>query len=190
MTVEIVWTPPAGMAPQRVRQWREFFRAGLTGKNGYKATPEQYITMYKAQLGRCYICQRVKGINPEDPKAQGSTRLGWDHNHATGALRGLLCVRGENSCNRIVGHWKDNPEAFRRGARYLEQPPALVLAQVQRVAADLPVEDRIRLATEILGVEREAMESKVRRASLTQGMAGYTPTVVLKDETRLWTPPQ
>jgi hypothetical protein len=119
--------------------------------------------MYKAQLGRCYICQTAKGINPEDPKGRGATRLGWDHNHATGAIRGLLCVKGEWACNRIVGRFRDNPAAFRRAARYLESPPALALAQVQRLAGELDVEERIRVATSILGLEAEAMAAKVAR---------------------------
>lgn len=163
---DFTWTPPEGMSPQHARQWREFFRKAASGDAGYTATPEMYLILYKAQLGRCFICQVRKGINPEDPKARGMMRLGWDHNHATGAVRGLLCTKGEWSCNRLVGRFRDNPEAWRRGARYLEQPPALILAQVQRAAGDLPVEERIRIATQILGVERDAMERKVNRAKL------------------------
>lgn len=185
----LTWTPPEGMRVSVAKAWREFFRKALDPKQGgYTATPEQYVIMYKAQLGRCFICQVARGINPEDPKGGGATRLGWDHNHATGAVRGLLCTNGQWSCNRIVGRYRDNPAAWRRGARYLEAPPALVLAQVQNLMGDLSVEDRIRVATEILGVERDAMEAKVRRASITRGTAGHTPTVTLKDETALWTP--
>lgn len=178
MVTEFVWTPPKGMAPNVARSWREFFRKAQSGAAGYTATPEMYVTLYKAQLGRCFICQVAKGINPEDPKGRGSQRLGWDHNHATGAVRGLLCTRGDWSCNRLVGRFRDNPEAFRRGARYLEQPPALVLAEIQRLGADLPVETRIQLATDILGVEREALEAKVRRGRLLAD-TGNGPAVIL-----------
>lgn len=189
--VSIQWTPPAGMTKRVETAWREFFRKAASGAAGYKATPEAYCVLYKAQLGRCFICQRARGINPEDPKGKGSQRLGWDHNHATGATRGLLCTLGQWSCNRIVGRFRDNPDAFRRAARYLEQPPALVLAEVQRLGADLPVETRIRLATDILGVEREALERKVNRARLLEGtpgngpavILGHTPTAIILDET-------
>ena len=148
--------------------WREFFRKAASGRAGYTATPTMYVILYKAQLGRCFICQSARGINPEDPKGKGAQRLGWDHNHTTGAVRGLLCTKGEWSCNRIVGRYRDRPDAFARGARYLEQPPAAVLAIIQERAGDLPVEERIRLATEILGVERDAMERRVNRAKFLE----------------------
>ena len=144
--------------------WREFFRKAASGRAGYTAAPAMYVILYKAQLGRCFICQKARGINPEDPMGRGAQRLGWDHNHTTGAVRGLLCTKGDWSCNRIVGRYRDCPDAFARGARYLAQPPALVLAAVQREAADLPLDERIRLATEVLGVERDALEARVRRA--------------------------
>lgn len=151
------------MAPRVVSAWREFYRKAASGKSGYTATPEMYVILYKAQLGRCFICQSAKGINPEDPNGRGAQRLGWDHNHATGAVRGLLCTKGEWSCNRIVGRYRDKPEAFRRAVRYLEQPPALVLAEVQRLVGDsATAEDKVAMATAILAVEREALEAKVR----------------------------
>lgn len=176
---DLAWTPPAGMLPQVARQWREFFRKAASGDAGYTASPDAYLILYRAQLGRCFICQVRKGINPEDPRGRGTMRLGWDHNHTTGAVRGLLCTRGEWSCNRIVGRYRDNPEAFRRAARYLEQPPALILAKVQEMAGDLEPEQRIALATEILGVEREALERKVNRARLLEGSNGNGPAVIL-----------
>lgn len=177
---DLIWTPPEGMAIHVARAWREFFRKAQSGAAGYTATPEMYVILYKAQLGRCFICQVARGINPEDPKGKGAQRLGWDHNHTTGAVRGLLCTKGEWSCNRIVGRFRDNAEAWRRGARYLEMPPALVLSQVQRVLGDsASAEDKIRLATDILGVERDALERKVNRAKL---MMGASSSAVIVDE--------
>lgn len=73
-----------------------------------------YEKLLNAQNGRCAICQRATG------KAR---RLAMDHNHLTGAPRGALC----GPCNRVIGTWFDNPETFRRAARYLENPPAAVL---------------------------------------------------------------
>ena len=40
-----------------------------------------------------------------------------DHDHATGAPRDFLC----RSCNAGLGMFKDNPEALRRAADYLEK---------------------------------------------------------------------
>ncbi len=143
------WMPPAGMAPTAVLAWRNFFRKAASGVAGYTATWQDYIVLYRAQLGRCYICRTARGINPDDPKARGSQRLGWDHNHATGAVRGLLCTKGEWSCNRIVGRYRDNPAAFARAAEYLLRPPALALTAV---GSDEPLHIRIEQATAYLNV--------------------------------------
>lgn len=159
------------MLPRVATAWREFFRKAASGKSGYTATPEMYVILYKAQLGRCFICQSARGINPEDPNGRGAQRLGWDHNHQTGIVRGLLCTKGEWSCNRIVGRYRDRPEAFRRAARYLEQPPAWVLAKVQSAMPDASVAHRIAVATELLGVERDALERRV--------VQGQRPTMVM-----------
>lgn len=155
------WVAPAGMSLAAVRAWRAFFAKAASGTAGYTAGWDDYVILYRAQLGRCYICQRAKGINPDDPKARGSQRLGWDHNHATGAIRGLLCTKGERSCNRIVGNFRDNPEAFERGLNYLARPPALVLANAKRAAAT--VDDQARIATVLLRVGKSRMETGLRR---------------------------
>mgnify|MGYP001576209901 CR=1 FL=1 len=39
-----------------------------------------------------------------------------DHNHTTGAVRGLLCTQ----CNVGVGMLKDSPAVLRAAANYLE----------------------------------------------------------------------
>lgn len=172
------WTPPDGMAPAHVRAWREFFRKAADPKQGgYTAGWEDYVILYRAQLGRCYICQTARGINPSDPKARGSQRLGWDHNHTTGVIRGLLCTKGEWSCNRIVGRYRDNPDAFERAARYLQSPPALVL--MHAAPQDYTLDQRAALATAILGVARDAAQRANRRP---RGIRGLSATQVIVDE--------
>lgn len=121
------WTPPAGMTPQAVSAWREFYRRTFAT---YGITPDAYRLLYVAQKGRCWICRKAKGMHPDDPKARGGRRLGVDHSHTTGAVRGLLCTGGDKTCNRIIG-WLDRP-ALIRAAEYLAQPPARVLAEVRR----------------------------------------------------------
>jgi hypothetical protein len=167
------------MSATHVRAWREFFRKAASGQAGYTVTWEDYVILYRAQLGRCFICQTARGINPDDPKARGSQRLGWDHNHATGAVRGLLCTKGEWSCNRIVGRFRDKPEAFWRAFRYLTSPPALVLADVQRaldshatVGVPMTLDQRKALATALLDVA--SVRPEPRR--------GYSASHVIMDE--------
>jgi hypothetical protein len=106
----------------------------------YMLTPDEYRLLYVAQKGRCWICRTAKGIHPDDPKAGGSRpprRLGVDHDHVTGAVRGLLCTGGDKTCNRIVG-WLSAPQ-LRRAADYMTNragQPARVLVEMERQRAD------------------------------------------------------
>lgn len=111
---EGLWTPPADMRPDVRTSWLAFYSRAM---DTYGITPEWYRRLYLAQKGRCWICRKAKGIHPDDPKGGGSRRLGIDHNHLTGAVRGLLCTGGDKTCNRIIG-WLD-ASALRRAASYL-----------------------------------------------------------------------
>lgn len=91
-------------------------------RNKFGITPEQYWEMYEAQGRKCYGCQRAAG---KDESGRGRTpRLAVDHDHKTGKIRGLLC----RLCNRdVLGHFGDDPEALRRLADYVENPPAVAI---------------------------------------------------------------
>lgn len=118
-----LWTPPPGMAPQVAKDWRSFYGRMI---DLYGLKPADYRGLYIAQKGRCAICQAAKGIHPDDPRGAGSRRLGVDHNHTTGQVRGLLCTGGDKTCNRIIG-WLTAP-ALIRAAEYLDgtRTPGLV----------------------------------------------------------------
>lgn len=111
------------MAGADVASWKAFYRRTWTN---YGITPAQYRGLYLAQLGRCYVCRRAKGIHPDDPQARGPRRLGVDHNHVLGnrvqAVRALVCTWGDKSCNRILG-WLD-AEGLDRAAGVLRHAPA------------------------------------------------------------------
>jgi hypothetical protein len=77
-------------------RWRQIRR-----KRG--ATREQYEAMYAEQAGCCDICGEAHDV------------LHVDHDHRTGAVRGLLCSR----CNLALGHFRDDPARLRSAARYL-----------------------------------------------------------------------
>lgn len=68
-----------------------------------------YETQLAFQNGACPGCLK-------QPDKQ---RLHRDHDHATGAIRGLLC----KACNLALGNAADDPETLRRLAGYLERPP-------------------------------------------------------------------
>lgn len=78
----------------------------------YGITEDQYGEMLREQDGRCAICR-------EQPDGVGKTGkvLHVDHDHKTGAVRGLLC----RDCNPALGAFRDSPELLRRAAEYLEK---------------------------------------------------------------------
>lgn len=77
-----------------------------------------YDKLLEIQGGKCAICQRAKGV---------TRRLAVDHDHkccpqlpACGeCVRGLLC----KTCNRMMGHSRDDPAFWLRGYEYLVSPP-------------------------------------------------------------------
>lgn len=75
----------------------------------YGLTPELYQLRLADQGGRCAICQIAA--------CPSGRRFSVDHDHATGRVRGLLCLK----CNQGVGQFDDAPERLRRAAEYLEK---------------------------------------------------------------------
>lgn len=76
----------------------------------YGLTPEDYDALAEAQGNACAIC-----LEPGDLDAASQHRLGVDHDHVTGRVRGLLC----RPCNRAVGILADDPVRADRLAAYL-----------------------------------------------------------------------
>lgn len=68
----------------------------------YNITPEQYDGLNVAQNGRCAICERPRP-------------LCVDHDHDTGAVRGLLCQK----CNKGIGLLDDDPNVLIRAMEYV-----------------------------------------------------------------------
>lgn len=70
-------------------------------------TRTDYDVMLEKQGGGCAVC----GVRPPEGKS-----LAVDHNHETGAVRGILC----DKCNQAIGSFKDSPALLRKAAEYLE----------------------------------------------------------------------
>lgn len=89
-------------------------------KRKYGITPEKFDEMSASQNGACAVC--------------GSTeRLVIDHDHETGAVRGLLC----NSCNLALGLAGDSVDRLMALAAYLlQQRGVLVIPDEGRSHAD------------------------------------------------------
>ena len=67
----------------------------------YGITPEEYDAMLAAQGGGCAICGARGNAN--------GRRLAVDHDHVTGAARGILC----HNCNAGIGHFADDRARMR-----------------------------------------------------------------------------
>ncbi len=76
-------------------------------KHQYGITIDQYDLILAAQDGKCAICCSVFGADEKSPRV--------DHDHKTGVVRGLLCLR----CNTGLG-------SFRDSAAYLEAASAYI----------------------------------------------------------------
>lgn len=116
---------------QRVRERQKIYAAsGRKGANSrryhlkkkYGLTVEQYDEMLAAQGGGCAICGR--------PPTDGIS-LHVDHDHATGAIRGLTCFR----CNNALGDFNDDPGLLDRAGSYLHSHDPVVQEEVARVKA-------------------------------------------------------
>jgi hypothetical protein len=79
-----------------------------------------YAALLADQTGGCAICGRPPG----------KSALHVDHDHETGAIRGLLCV----GCNNALGQFKDNAELLQRAAAYLNKD-LLTFSQVEELRA-------------------------------------------------------
>jgi len=97
---------PSQREPGYHKRWRDANPGKVRQyylKTRYGMTPEQYDTLYAEQGGACAICREQK-------------RLVVDHDHETGAVRGLLC----DLCNTGIGKLRDSAERLRAAAVYLE----------------------------------------------------------------------
>lgn len=69
----------------------------------------EYDALVEKQGGKCGICGVTENLN----------RNRWcvDHDHSTGKVRGLLCVK----CNTGIGNLGDTLEAVERAVKYLKE---------------------------------------------------------------------
>lgn len=109
--------PAPHPGPRCTTHHREVIKARKAASHGrwvektYGITAEEYQALYVAQGRSCFICRRATGR---------TKRLAVDHDHKTGYVRGLLC----GTCNKLLGHLRDDPDLALRIADYLVDPPA------------------------------------------------------------------
>ena len=95
----------------KTEQGKAVKRRGILRRE-FRLTGEAYDSMLDAQAGVCAICRQPETKVHRDG---GALRLCVDHDHATGAVRGLLC----SGCNVGLGSFNDDIERLRAAAAYL-----------------------------------------------------------------------
>lgn len=75
----------------------------------YGLTPKEVAALIASQGGRCAICEQA--LKP------GVGGAAIDHDHDSGAVRGMLCC----PCNLGLGHFRDDAERLARAAVYLSK---------------------------------------------------------------------
>lgn len=78
---------------------------------------EQYDALLVAQRGCCAVCGSP-GIAPRGKRA----KLNVDHDHSTGAIRGLLC----HACNAALGRVDDDTNILQLMIDYLAKHSAVL----------------------------------------------------------------
>ena len=116
---------------ERVRQWQKLYsESGKKSENSrryhlkkkYGLTQERYEEMLARQGGGCAICGRP-------PREDISLHV--DHDHETGAVRGLTCFR----CNNALGDFNDDPGVLRNALAYLDDHDPVVREETVLVKA-------------------------------------------------------
>lgn len=121
--------PAPHPGPRCASDWNEekrrkrLARAVKHVETTYGLSREDYDALYAFQGGRCALCRRATGA---------SKRLAVDHDHylarrhghpegegCRACARGLVC----STCNDILAHFRDDPAAGVRIARYLQRWP-------------------------------------------------------------------
>lgn len=76
-------------------------------KKLYGLGPQEFLKIVEAQGYSCAIC--------DEPLALETKKYAVDHNHHTGAVRGVLCT----NCNHGLGKFKDSPDVLLKARQYL-----------------------------------------------------------------------
>ena len=82
---------------------KDYHRKRAYKYRDHKVSFKDRENLIAVQDGKCAIC------------SDNTKTLQVDHDHETGAYRGMLCPQ----CNMGLGHWKDNPLTIMKAIQYL-----------------------------------------------------------------------
>lgn len=89
---------------------REAVRDGRYRKMG--VSRDEYLAVLHGQCGACAICGQH-----EQPVKAGARGLHLDHDHVTGARRGILCSR----CNQGIGRFNEDVQLMQKAIDYINK---------------------------------------------------------------------
>ena len=98
------------------RECKADYQAEWTLMRNFGLTKATYDRMLADQGGGCAICGKEFGMI----RAGKRLRLAVDHDHLTGAVRGILCA----DCNRGIGMFKDDPRLLQAAVDYISNKGA------------------------------------------------------------------
>jgi hypothetical protein len=145
-------------------------------------TPDEYARLLAGQHGHCALC-------PNTPKTR---RLSVDHDHRTGAVRGLLCYR----CNRALpaylpAEWfaraaeyvsRDAGENYGQSARSDSTSPVIIDARAAEIAELRATGMTLQAIADRYGISRQRVHQIIRRVvteSLLPGPGSKPPRFVI-----------
>ncbi len=92
--------------PDKIKTYRKRHNWTMENRCARRGiTPEELMSRYEKQSMGCAICLTPLGIQ----------ETAIDHNHRTGEVRGILCLR----CNSALGGFKDSPTIITSALEYL-----------------------------------------------------------------------
>lgn len=126
------WSPTRELHDQRLAEYRAKYPEGKRKRKfehrphsilqrraysilkSYGLTSDDFALMLERQGGGCAVCGATTSGDPRRPA------LHVDHDHETGVVRGILCLR----CNVSIGLFQDDASLIERAAIYLRDHSA------------------------------------------------------------------
>lgn len=107
-------------------------KIGYQLKRKYGIDRDQYDALLAAQGGGCAICGREPAPDGKRPHV--------DHDHQTGAVRGILC----GCCNSAIGQFREDVRLMAQAAKYLRSRPPSGSSRSPKPVAEADVLKLIR----------------------------------------------
>ena len=111
---------PVGSVQSRCKRCSNRKRVRDRWQRNAGVSARDYLGMVTDQCGTCAICgetETASGRTNSIASPRVTRRLNVDHDHVTGQLRALLCLR----CNITLGLVRDDSVLLRRIIAYLEE---------------------------------------------------------------------